>query len=163
LKRLAGQCLRQVISQRPIAWCGISPDPFTFLGSADWSDYEVSTGAMIEGPGNVILVGRVNFANWFKDEKARWPSGYLLSVQQDGSWELNNSKFKTPTGKLASGKVPFSLNTWHHLALGFKGSTLHASMDGASVASVTDDTHKKGMAGIGTGWNKAQFDNFSIK
>jgi hypothetical protein len=37
------------------------------------------------------------------------------------------------------------------------------SIDGALVANVTDTSHKQGMAGIGTGWNTAQFDNFSIK
>jgi hypothetical protein len=87
----------------------------------------------------------------------------VLTVQQDGNWELDSAKFKTSTVKLASGKVPFSLKAWHHLALVFKGSAIQASIDGASVASVTDETHKKGMAGIGTGWNQAQFDNFSIK
>jgi hypothetical protein len=158
-----GQCLRQIIRQHPIAWGGISPDPFTFLGSADWSDYEVSTDAMLEEPGNVTLVGRIDSADWFQDGKARWLSGYVLTVQQDGGWGLNSARFKTPTAKLASGKVPFSLKTWHHLALAFRGSAIQASIDGASVASVTDETHKKGMAGIGTGWNQAQFDNFAIK
>jgi O-glycosyl hydrolase len=158
-----GQCLRQIIRQHPIAWGGISPDPFTFLGSADWSDYEVSTDAMLEEPGNVTLVGRIDSADWFQDGKARWLSGYVLTVQQDGGWGLNRARFKTPTAKLASGKVPFSLKTWHHLALAFRGSAIQASIDGASVASVTDETHKKGMAGIGTGWNQAQFDNFAIK
>jgi hypothetical protein len=30
------------------------------------------------------------------------------------------------------------------------------------VANVNDTSHKQGMAGIGTGWNTAQFDNFSV-
>jgi hypothetical protein len=151
-----------VISNRPISW-GIAPDPVTFLGSADWRDYETSTDVMLEQSGNVTLVGRVDSADWFQDGKAKWPSGYVFTVQQGGAWELDGAKFKTPTVKLAAGKVPFSLKTWHHLAMAFKGSTIQASIDNASVASVTDDSHKSGMAGIGTGWNKAQFDNFSIK
>jgi O-glycosyl hydrolase len=158
-----GQCLRQVVRQHPIAWGDISPDPLTFLGSADWTDYEVSTSAMLEEPGNITLVGRIDSADWFQDGKARWPSGYVLTVQQDGSWELDNAKFKTPTAKLASGKVAFSLKTWHHLALAFRGSTIEASIDGARVASLSDETHKKGMAGIGTGWNLAQFADFAVK
>ncbi|MGA2072110.1 MAG: galactosylceramidase [Terriglobia bacterium] len=157
------QCLRQVVRQRPIAWGGISPDPLTFLGSADWTDYEVSTTAMLEEPGDIALAGRIDSADWFQDGKARWPSGYVLKVQQDGSWELDNSKFKTPTAKLAAGKVAFSLRTWHHLALAFRGSTIEASIDGARVASLSDETHKKGMAGIGTGWNNAQFADFAVK
>jgi O-glycosyl hydrolase len=158
-----GKCLRQVIDRRPIAWGNIAPDPFTFLGSADWSDYEVSTDMMVEKPGGVTLAGRIDSADWFQDSKARWVSAYLLSVQQDGTWELNSAKFKTPTSKLASGKVAFRLNTWHHLAMAFKGTTIGVSIDGASVANVTDSSHRQGMAGIGTGWNTAQFDNFAIK
>jgi hypothetical protein len=158
-----GQCLRQVVRQRPIAWGGISPDPLTFLGGADWADYEVSTTAMLEEPGNIALAGRIDSADWFQDGKARWPSGYVLTVQQDGSWELDNSKFKTPTAKLASGKVAFSLKTWHRLAIAFRGSTIEASVDGARVASLSDDTHKKGMAGIGTGWNNVQYADFAVK
>jgi len=158
-----GKCLRQVVDHQPISWQGFSPDPFTFLGSADWLDYEVSTDAMIEEPGSVTLAGRIDSADWFQDDKARWVSAYLLSVQHDGTWELDSTEFKTPTNKLASGKVSFQLKTWHHLALAFKGASLQASIDGASVANVTNMSHKKGMAGIGTGWNTAQFDNFSIK
>jgi hypothetical protein len=158
-----GQCLRQVIRQHPIAWGDMNPDPFTFLGSADCSDYELSTDAMLEEPGNVTLVGRIDSADWFQDGKARWVSGYVLMVQQDGSWELDSSKFKTTTAKLASGKVPFSVRTWHRLALAFKGAAIEVSIDGTSVASVTDETHRRDMAGIGTGWNLAQFDNFAIK
>jgi hypothetical protein len=158
-----GQCLRQVVRQHPIAWGVLSPDPVTFLGSADWSDYELSTDVMLEEPGDVTLVGRIDSADWFEDGKARWPSAYVFEVRQDGSWELDSAKFKTATAKLAAGRVPFSLKTWHHLVLAFKDSAIQAGIDGISVATVTDETHKKGMAGIGTGWNLAQFDNFAIK
>jgi hypothetical protein len=158
-----GKCLRQVIDKRPIPWGGISPDPFTFLGNADWSDYEVSTDAMIEEPGSVTLAGRIDSADVFQDNKARWVSGYVLSLQQDGTWELNNTKFNSPSNKLASGKVTSQLKTWHHLALAFKGSSIQVSIDGAPFGNVTDTSHTKGMAGIGTAWNTAQFDNFAVK
>jgi hypothetical protein len=157
------KCLRQVVTQHPIPWGGSIHDPFSYLGSPDWSDYKVSTDVMIEEPGNVTLVGRIDTADWGEDRDARWYSGYVLSVQQDGSWELNSKRFKTPTVKLGSGKVPFSLKTWHHVTLAFRGATIQAVIDGALVANVTDETHKKGMVGIGTGWNKAQFANFSIE
>jgi galactosylceramidase len=162
-----GQCLRQVVNQHTIPSGGGTPDPFTYLGSPDWSDYKVSTDAMIEEPGYVTLVGRISAdwgrsADWSQDSDVPWNSGYVLSVQQDGSWELSRKRFKTPKLKLASGKAPFSLKTWHHLTLAFKGVTVQAIIDGALVAKVTDETHKKGMVGIGTGWNRAQFDNFAV-
>jgi O-glycosyl hydrolase len=159
----AGKCLRQVIDQRPIAWDHLAPDPFTLLGNSDWSDYEVSSDVLIEKQGSAALAGRIDSANWFKDNTARWASGYVLSVQHDGTWELDSTKFKTPTTKLGSGKVPFQSNSWHHLAMTFKGTTIRVSIDGASIANVTDTSHAKGMVGVGTGWNTAQFDNFAIK
>ena len=55
------------------------------------------------------------------------------------------------------------LKTWHNLALAFRGTAIQARIDSALVANVTDTSHAKGMAGIGTAWNMAQFDNFSIK
>jgi hypothetical protein len=157
-----GKCLRQVVDQHPIIWHSCIPDPFTFLGNADWSDYEVSTDVMMEATGNVILAGRVDSADWFQERKARWPSGYVLSIQHDGTWEIDSTRFNQASVKLASGKVSFSLKTWHHLALGFQGAAIQVRIDGASVANVNDTSHKQGMAGIGTGWNTAQFDNFSI-
>jgi len=157
-----GQCLRQIVNKPPISWGDIRPDPFTFLGSSDWGDYELSTDALLEEPGNVALVGRIDSADWFQDGKARWVSGYVLAVQQNGNWELNSTKYKAPVVKLASGTVKFSLNTWHTLALKFKGSNIQVSIDGAVVAKVNDTTHKNGMAGVGCGWNKAQFDNFKV-
>ena len=158
-----GKCLRQVIDKRPIRWMTLSPDPFSFLGSPDWSDYEVSTDAMIEEPGSVTLAGRIDTADVFADAKARWVSGYVLFFRQDGTWELDSIKVNNSPASLASGKVFSSAKTWHHLALGFKGSSIQVSIDGASVAKVTDTGHTKGMAGIGTGWNSAQFDNFLVK
>jgi Glycosyl hydrolase family 59/Galactocerebrosidase, C-terminal lectin domain/Glycosyl hydrolase family 59 central domain len=157
-----GKSLRQVINQLPISWMNIIHEPFTFLGSSDWSDYEVKTDSMLEEPGNVILVGRLDTAAWDHDRQARWYSGYVLAVSEDGSWELNSEVFETPTAKLASGKVPFSLNTWHQLVLAFRGKSIRAVIDGVSVANVTDEAHKKGMVGVGTGWNRAQFDNLSV-
>jgi len=159
----AGKCLRQVIDQPPIPWVRIVPDPFTLLGSSDWSDYEVRTDVLIEKRGRATLAGRIDSANWFRDRQTHEASAYILDIQNDGAWELKSVLFKTPARTLASGKAPFQLNTWHHLALAFKGTAIRASIDGALVASVTDTTHQKGMAGIGTGWNTAQFDNFSIR
>ena len=158
-----GNCLRQVIDHRPIAWMGLAPDPITFLGSTDWSDYEVSADVMIEGPGNAVVAGRIDSASWFKDKSARWPGGYILSLHYDGTWALLSSEFTQPTTKLASGKIPTAVGSWHHLALAFRGTSIRATIDGTAVANVTDSRHKQGMAGVGTGWNAAQFDNFAVK
>lgn len=156
-----GRCLAQVITQKPIPW-GPLPDPYTLLGSEDWRDYAVSADALLEQAGELALMGRIDDADVFKDGKARWPSGYILLVDQDGLWELESARYKAPTLKLASGKVPFATRRWHRLGMSFKGSRIEASIDGAVVARSTDTSHSRGMAGIGSGWNAAQFDNFAV-
>ncbi len=157
-----GNCLEQMITKKPIPW-GPLPDPYTYLGSADWRDYTVSTDTMLEGAGQVTLLGRIDDANVFEDHKAPFPSAYVLLVHWNGSWELLSTKYKEPTVRLMTGRVQFPVRKWHHLELAFHGSEIKASIDGALVAQVDNKTHDHGMAGIGSAWNQAQFDNFSVR
>jgi hypothetical protein len=117
---------------------------------------------MLPGDGEVALVGRIDSADFFQDGKALWPSGYVLTVSRNGDWELLGTKFKAETKKLASGTVSVAAGAWHRLALTFRGSAISAFLDGKQLAQVNDTTHQSGMAGIGTDWNVASFDNFSI-
>lgn len=160
-KRL-GRCLLQVITRMPIPW-GLTPDPFTMLGSAKWTDYEVSAEANLTQAGDVTLLGRIDSADFFLDNHARFPSGYILVIHQTGAWKLLSAAYKKPTVTLASGKVSFPLHTWHRVALEFKGSNIRAMIDASQVASVTNTTHSRGMVGLGSGWNKAEFDNFAVR
>jgi len=156
-----GNCLRQVIVQKPIPW-GPIPDPFTYLGEAGWSDYSVSVDAMLPQTGHLTLIGRIDSADVFHDDKAPYPSGYILTVQSDGKWELVNTQYKSPTVKLGSGTVSLSLKTWHQLELKFAGAQIEAAMDGKSLCKANDSAHRAGMAGMGSGWNLAEFDNFQV-
>lgn len=156
-----GHCLRQVITQMPIPW-GLTPEPFTMLGDAKWTDYTLSVDAMAEDKGPVTLIGRIDSADFFAGHHAEWPSGYILVVDQNG-WKLLSSQYKQPTRTLASGSMAFPLRTWRHFELRFKGPGIQAMIGGKQVASVTDESHKSGMVGIGSGWNKVEFDNFAVK
>jgi len=156
-----GRCLTQVITKQPISW-GISPNPFTYLGDQNWTDYTVSVDAMLPAEGEVAIVGRIDSADFFQDGKALWPSGYVLRVTRHGDWELLSTKFKTETRKLASGSASFPAAAWQHLRLTMRGSDISAFIERKQLARVSDTGHNKGMAGIGTGWNRAWFDNFSV-
>ncbi len=158
----AGRCLEQMVIRKPIAWHGTLPNPYTIVGSSDWRDYSLGVDVRMEGEGEVALLGRVDDANVFKDGKAHWPSGYILLVNQDGLWRLISTKYRKPTVRLASGKISFSARKWHHLELRFHGSNIEALIDGRTVAKTTDAGHSHGMAGVGTGWNQAEFDNFLV-
>lgn len=156
-----GRCLRQVITRVPIPWWSI-PDPFTLLGSNDWKDYRVGVDVMLEGTGDVSLLGRTDAADVFDDKEARWPSAYVLNVQQDGYWELNSTEYNVATVKLASGRVAFASKTWHRLELDFQGDRIRVFIDGVAIGKVNDTTHTRGMAAIGSGWNLAEFDDFEV-
>ena len=62
---------------------------------------------MLETPGYGRVMGRVSRVT--EDGQI---SGYQLYLFDSGKWELRTA---TQAGVIAAGKVPFSLNTWHHL------------------------------------------------
>ncbi len=158
----AGQCLQQVIVERPIPW-GPLLDPFTLAGDAEWSDYRVEADARFLDPGPVTLMGRIDSADVFQDAKAIWPSGYILSVFSSGRWTLCTTAYKKPTVTLAEGQARVAPDQWHHLAIQFHGDGIEAAIDGHVVASVRDGTHGRGMFAVGSGWQRAQFDNLAAQ
>lgn len=158
--------LRQVIPQGQIGepWRKQEFAPFTLIGDETWTDYTVSVNCLIEDSGVVKVMGRIN-------HQICWnvydPNGYILSADNIGRWNL--FVYDTPGGgdqvrtDLASGTSSIRANTWHNLKLQFAGNNIKAFIDGAQVASVTDNTSWIGLAGVGTNWNTARFDNFQIK
>jgi len=156
-----GKCLEQVITMKPIPWDPM-PDPFTLAGDVQWSDYRIAVDFVMKGDGPVTLMGRIDSADVFKDAKALWPSGYVLSIQPDGKWTLSTAAYKVPTKQLASGAMTIDAGKWHHAELSFKGAQISAVCDGKILAAVSDTAHSKGMFALGTAWNRAQFDNLSV-
>jgi hypothetical protein len=156
-----GLCLEQVITEKPIPW-GPLPDPFTLAGDVAWTDYTVAADFTLKDSGAVTLMGRIDSADVFQDDKVVYPSGYILSVHTDGTWKLVSAAYKKPTVTLASGKAAILPGEWHRFALTFRGNVISASLDGKQLAIVGDDSHAHGMVALGTGWNKAQFDKLAV-
>ena len=65
--------------------------------------------------------------------------------------------------ELASGRVELGKNPWHNMAMRFAGSKITLAVDGTEVTTGEDNTFAAGMAGLGTGWNCARFDNFAVR
>ena len=150
-----GKCLRQVIIRRGIDWhFHATPDPYTMIGSREWHDYEVSCAACVEKSGYAALFGRITSS----PQSVEPPKGYSLKASTDGHWEL-----KAFTQTLASGNVPFAADRWHKLALRFAGRHITALIDGAEVKTLEDRTFDTGMAALGSGWNNAMFDDFTVR
>ena len=153
----SGKCLRQSVARRGIDWEHYpTPEPYTIIGSARWRNYEVSCDARIEGTGYAAVFGRVKSSLLSVSAP---PHGYWLKVSAGGRWEL-----KAFTSTLAEETVAFGACRWHKLTLTFSGTRITAGIDGAEVKTIEDRTFfEGGMAGLGSGWNIAEFDNFSVR
>lgn len=151
-----GRCLRQVLPQIGIRWAS-EWNPYTLIGDAAWSDYDVSADVLIETHGGFVFVmGRVGKVPGFSDAL---PRGYWLALNNaTAQWELHSS-----SNMLASGSAAIPINSWHNLRLAMQASSLRCFVDGALVTNVTDSSYSKGMAGMGCGWHAAQFDDFTLR
>ena len=156
-----GHCLEQVISAKPIPW-GPLPDPFTLAGNSAWTDYSVASDVRFLSASPVVVMGRIDSADFFQGGNPHWPSGYVLRLKPGGAWELLSVEFKKPVVKLASGSARIDRNQRHRLKLSFHGKQIVASLDGKPVASVENSAHTHGVFGLGTEWNHAQFDHLRV-
>jgi hypothetical protein len=164
----AGVCLRQVVPEEPTSWKTTAKHPFTIVGNLDWSDYRVSSDVLLEQAGSVGLLGRLTGMSG-----ADVPNSYVLRVTGTGEWSLlktaNNDGDKDKKLQdetvLAQGKVSaLGVNSWHTLALTFRGNTITAEIDHAIVKTIADASYGKGMVGIGTApFALAEFDNFKVE
>ena len=157
----SGRCLEQVITDEPIPW-GAMPAPFTLAGDAGWTDYRVGADVRFLSEAPAVVMGRIDGSDVFRDAKARLPSGYMLRVKPDGTWELLSAQYNKPTITLASGSTAIDRSQWHRLELGFKGNQIAASLDGKLLATVENSAHSHGMFALGTEWDHVQFDNLNV-
>ena len=150
-----GRDLRQVLPQRGIPWSG-EWQPYTIIGDAAWSDYEVSVDTLIETNGGLVFVmGRAGKMQGFSEPV---PNAYWLALNNAaGQWQLYAS-----SNLLAAGAAGATTNVWHNLRLAMQGVSLRCYVDGTLVTNFTDSTYTSGLAGIGCGWGGAQFDNFAV-
>jgi hypothetical protein len=131
-------------------------------GNSDWRDYTVAVDVRFLSDGPATVMGRIDSADVFQDDKALSPSGYVLSVAPDGHWEFLSAAFKRPVITLASGTATIDQSQWSHLELRFLGTKIEAILNGNALTSVNDSTHTHGMFALGSKWNHVQFDNLSV-
>ncbi|HKO20503.1 MAG TPA: family 16 glycoside hydrolase, partial [Acidobacteriaceae bacterium] len=157
----SGKCLEQVITERPIPW-GPLPDPWTLAGDETWTDYTINADVRIGDNGSAMVLGRIDSADVFRSHEARLPSSYGLRLHSNGDWELLSCTYRQVTRTLAQGHLPAAEDQWQHLGLRFAGSQITATLDEKDLATVHDSSHTHGMFGIGSEWDRAQFDNVAV-
>ena len=146
-----GRALRQTISERGIEWpLAGQPEPRTIVGSRSWSSYEVSSDIHLEGTGWAGVCARYG---------RPWESGCWLKLFSDGSWQFTGAGGTLDEGRLAE----FDPGVWHTVSLWCSGTRVIASIDGIARDTSADYYCLSGFAALGTGWNMALFDNFSVR
>ncbi|SCD58706.1 O-Glycosyl hydrolase [Streptomyces sp. DvalAA-14] len=155
----SGSCVQQVAPVKPIEWQDDS-DSFSLLGDPTWSNYTVSTDVSLQQAGTVELLGRANTQNRPQSHQA----AYELRVGDTGAWSIAKNTSSGTLSTLASGThAALGLGTWHTIALGFSGDQITATLDGATLGTVNDNSYPAGQIGIGVvGYQTDQFDNLSV-
>ncbi len=163
----AGKCLRQVVDRKVVSW---APEwkPYTVLGDAQWTDYEISADIAFDDGGWAGVMGRiVNTGNGWDGDA----NGYYARLNPDGSCAIyiaSEHLEGTRDRQLAAGQARgWTSGGWHNVKLQFKGPTITMLVDGVAAASIEDGTYVRGMAGLITGGdgnarNTALFDNLLI-
>jgi hypothetical protein len=157
----SGLCMRQEINLAPLEWPGGSPTPpLVVVGDPGWSNYTVSTDALLEQAGYIDLIGHLGAQS---EGSPGASQGYHLRITNSGSWTLFKEDINGNDTQLGSGTNPFPLNSWHNLSLGFRADTINAFIDSSLVATVNDGTYNSGQVGLLVSkWQNAEYDNFSV-
>ena len=167
----AGTCYQQMVHQQPVLWHNGGKLPSTLVGDPGWwGDYEVSTEVFLPEHGYAELLGRIEQYNH------NVISGYHFRVADEGTWQLYSEdtveKEAASLGfeslneqtRLAGGKASFAMNAWHRMSLKFEGDKLTVLLDGKQLASIHDDKHRTGQAGLLVSpWVGAQFDDVKVE
>jgi len=154
-----GTCYRQVVSAAPVPWHRTRMDPVTVVGDPRWwGDYRVSVDALLEQPGYVDLIGRV------ENYDGASVSGYHFEVSDSGTWTVFTEDQQGNEVTLAQGSTtPLGVGTWHQLALSFHGDRVAAYLGDTKLTEFTDANHTTGQVGLGVSpYQNAQFDNLSV-
>ena len=155
----SGMCYSQMLTQAPIPWHRTLTQPVTVVGDPRWwGNYRVSADAMLEKPGSVDLIGRVE--NY--DQAS--VSGYHFQVSDTGAWRIFSQDQQGNDTSLAQGSTtPIGVGAWHNVALSFQGDRISAFVDDTKVAELDDTSHTTGQVGLGlSAYQNAQFDNLSV-
>ena len=164
----AGKCLRQVVDHKAQSW---APEwkPYTILGDAQWTDYEINSDIFFDDGGWAGVMGRVNnTGNGWEDD----PDGYYARLNSDGICAIyiasQRIKDKTSDRQISGGKVEgWKPDGWHNLMLRFEGSKITLLVEGVATITAQDQEFSHGLAGLITGGdgdarNSALFDNLLI-
>lgn len=172
--------LEQVVTERPIAWIGSTPDPFTMLGGVNWTDYQVRVSArqgsqLAPERHKIGLCARISRYQFFSGGAGLgYPEGYCLHVN-GSAWTITAASRMVAVGEIPASSVPSSAlaqdaedkkkvpGPWRELQLHVRGARITASVDGHRIASFIDTSYPFGQIALACGYERCQFDDLVVK
>ncbi|XP_076128228.1 galactocerebrosidase-like [Alosa pseudoharengus] len=152
--------LRQIVTQRPIAWANDADQTISIVGDHSWRDLTVTCDVLIEtvNTGGVFIAARVDKGG----ESVRKAMGVFFWVFANGTYRVTNDI----DGKMvrAEGLSGTRAGKWYTLTLTVKGQYAYGMLDGYPLwKNAVILNPKNGWAAIGTySFEYAQFDNFQV-
>ncbi|XP_012682078.1 galactocerebrosidase-like [Clupea harengus] len=152
--------LRQVVTERPIAWANDADQTISIIGDHSWGDVTVTCDVLIEtvNTGGVFIAARVDKGG----ESVREAMGVFFWVFANGTYRVTNDI----GGKMvrAEGLSGTKAGKWHTLTLTVKGQFAHGMLNGYLLwKDAVILNPRNGWAAIGTySFEYAQFDNFQV-
>ena len=177
-RNVSGMVLQQVVEEIPNGWSKNS-DPHTIAGDDSWTNFAISARGLIGStsslterlpgqptPTYLKVCGRVgSYGEWHwpgaAPARGAPPNGYCLIVDVEGAYYIS---IREVQNVIASGKLARrpELGEVIDLRIEFSGNTILASVNGTNLPAVHDDTFSHGMVALGSGWNRASFDDVLI-
>ncbi|MGH2486634.1 MAG: hypothetical protein ACRDHE_11535, partial [Ktedonobacterales bacterium] len=142
----------QVLKQ---AQTSLSPLYGIYAGSSAWTDYSVSA-SIKPGAGSTSYGGLVSLDARRQDVN----NFYTLLVKNGNAWYLGKKVAGNFT-TLASGFTSYGTTTWYSWTLTVNGTTISASINGATLSTVTDRAFSSGNIGFKT-HAQSEFDNVLV-
>ncbi len=127
-----------------------------YAGDPTWTDYSLSAsvkpgpGSTVYGTSVVAIDGRRQDANNF----------YTLLVKNGNAWYLGK-KVSGNFTTLAWGSTSYNTTTWYTWTLTMTGTTISASINGTTLATVTDSAFSSGNISFKT-HDQSEFDNVVV-
>jgi galactosylceramidase len=165
-----GRTLKQVITNPPNQWDhGNNQPPFTVMGGLEFANYAVGLDVKIpDSSASAGVAARLNQVDPMAAARTQ-PEGYSLWLDGTGHWLLKKSTGATVTVLSSGALAGYDNNRWHRFKIAVNGQTIEGSIDGAKLATVTDDTFASGNIALATdttnknAWPNVQFKNLRIE
>ena len=86
-----------------------------------------------------------------------YPEGYTFVINTGNRWSLFAGN-----EEIAKGETSFPAFAWNHLSMKLNGSMISVSLNNKEIIKSNNIKYTHGLAGLGSGFNLIELDNFQV-